>query len=321
MSVMSMGKKPKVLVRPLRAGNSRAGGRPGQVRAGAPGPAASGPEKRNVPGVSKVTQPGVVVPPRPGAGRRRPPARPRLWVVPDAAVPDAAEPEIPGPDPAGPAVAGPDVAGPARRRVRGCRWYPGRGWPPTSRFRPVAERPTAGCRPRAAALGAPGRGAPGRGAPGRGSPGRRRSSRTRVVRAASAPSRTPVRRARRTRLTRRGRRVVWASAVLLLVAVITPVLLAMASGAQAASGGLPPSAVRAGLRQVVVKPGQSLWSIALNAEPHGRPAGGHPADHPVQRAGQPGRRARREPLGPPGLTRDPAPVRGASVSPVTSSAG
>ena len=59
--------------------------------------------------------------------------------------------------------------------------------------------------------------------------------------------------------------------VLLLVAVITPLLLALASGAQASSHGLPPSAVRAGMRQVVVKPGQSLWSVAQNAEPKADP--------------------------------------------------
>jgi hypothetical protein len=45
--------------------------------------------------------------------------------------------------------------------------------------------------------------------------------------------------------------VVWAFAVLLFVAVITPVVLALASGAQAANHGLPPSAVRASMRQVV----------------------------------------------------------------------
>jgi Tfp pilus assembly protein FimV len=61
------------------------------------------------------------------------------------------------------------------------------------------------------------------------------------------------------------------SAVLLVVAVITPVLLAVASGAQAANHGVPPSAVRAGMRQVVVTPGQSLWSIALRAEPKADP--------------------------------------------------
>jgi hypothetical protein len=65
--------------------------------------------------------------------------------------------------------------------------------------------------------------------------------------------------------------VVWAAAVLLFVAVITPVVLVLASGAQAANHGLPPSAVRASMRQVVVEPGQSLWSIALNAEPQADP--------------------------------------------------
>lgn len=107
-----------------------------------------------------------------------------------------------------------------------------------------------------------------------GQPGPRRNvaaPRTRVIRPASAPSRTPAGRGRRTRLTRRGRRVLWAAAVLLLVAVITPLWLALASGAQASSHGLPPSAVRAGMRQVVVKPGQSLWSVALNAEPQADP--------------------------------------------------
>ena len=81
----------------------------------------------------------------------------------------------------------------------------------------------------------------------------------------------PAGRVRRTRLTRRGRRLVWACAVLILVAVLTPVLLALASGAQAANHGAPPSAVRAAMRHVVVKPGQSLWSIALNAEPAADP--------------------------------------------------
>ena len=96
-------------------------------------------------------------------------------------------------------------------------------------------------------------------------------SRTRVVRPASVPSRVPVQSVRRTRLTRRGRRVVWTFAVLLLIAVLTPILLALASGAQAANHGLPPSAVQASMRHVVVKPGQSLWSIALNAEPQADP--------------------------------------------------
>jgi hypothetical protein len=236
MSVMSVGKKPKALVRPLGAGNSRAGAHRGEVRSGEPGAVAHRSEKRNVPGVSVAAQPGITGPARPRAARQYPPARPRLWVVPDAAVPDAAGPELTGPDLARPGVAAPGVAGPGvavpRPRVAPDGLIPAR---------PRSTRPT-------------------------GTP-----SRTRVVRPASVPSGGPVQRGRRTRLTRRGRQVVWASAVLLFAAVIIPVLLALTSGAQAANHGLPPSAVRASMRQVVVKPGQSLWSIALSAEPQADP--------------------------------------------------
>lgn len=221
MSVMSVGKKPKALVRSLGAGNSRAGVYRGELRAGKPAPAASRSEERNVPGVSVAAQPGIAGPARPRAAARKPPARPRLWVVPDAAdpnvaVPNAAVPRVVVPRPR---VAA-DEQVPARLRSTGPAVAP---------------------------------------------------SRTRVVRPASVPSRVPVQRVRRTRLTRRGRRVVWAFAVLLLVAVLTPVLLALASGAQAANHGLPPSAVQASMRHVVVKPGQSLWSIAVNAEPQADP--------------------------------------------------
>jgi hypothetical protein len=228
MSVMSVGKKPKALVRPLGAGNSRTDR--GQSRAGDLGVTATRSDKRDVRGVSAAGQPGVTGPARPRAAARKPLARPRLWVVPDAAGPNAV------PDATVPIVAAPKVAGPRvvvpRPRVAADEQVPAR---------PRSSRPA----------GAP--------------------SRTRVVRPAAVPSRVPVQRVRRTRLTRRGRRVVWAFAVLLLVAVLTPVLLALASGAQAANHGLPPSAVRASMRHVVVKPGQSLWSIALNAEPQADP--------------------------------------------------
>jgi hypothetical protein len=225
MSVMSVGKKPKALVRSLGAGNSRAGR--GKSRTGDLGVAASRSDKRSGPGVPVEAQPGVVGQVRPRAAARKPPARPRLWVVPDAADPDAAVPKG-----AVPYVAGSKVVVP-RPRVPADDQVPAR---------PRSTRPA----------GAP--------------------SRTRVVRPASVPvRRVPVQRVRRTRLTRRGRRVVWAFAVLLLVAVLTPVLLALASGAQAANHGLPASAVRASMRHVVVKPGQSLWSIALNAEPQADP--------------------------------------------------
>ncbi len=234
MSVMSVGKKPKALVRPLGAGNSRADR--GESRAGDLGVTASRSGKRSGPGVSVAAQPGAAGPSWPRASARKPSARPRLWVVPDAADPTVAVPNVAAPSVAGPNVARPNVAGPKvvvpRPRVAADEQAPAR---------PRSTRPA----------GAP--------------------SRTRVVRSAAAPSRVPVRRVRRTRLTRRGRRVVWAFAVLLLVAVLTPVLLALASGAQAANHGLPPSAVRASMRHVVVKPGQSLWSIALNAEPQADP--------------------------------------------------
>ena len=230
MSVMSVGKKPKALVRSLGAGNSRAGAHgASRVRVSLarrhPGQASEAfPVRR-----WQRSRESRRSRPRPRA--RKPPARPRLWVVPDVADPDVARPDAAEPNAAAPNVAGPKVVVP-RPRVAADEQIPAR-LPST--------RPA----------GAP--------------------SRTRVVRPASVPSRVPVQRVRRTRLTRRGRRVLWAFAVLLLVAVITPLLLALASGAQASSHGLPPSAVRAGMRQVVVKPGQSLWSVALNAEPQADP--------------------------------------------------
>jgi hypothetical protein len=233
VSVMSVGKKPKALVRPLGAGNSRAGVQRSELRAGEPGGAAPRPEKRSVPGVSLAAQPGIAGLARPRAAARKPSARPRprLWVVPDAADPSVAVPGVAVPNPAASNVAGPRVMVP---RPRGAA------------DEQVAARPRS-ARPAVV------------------------PSRARVVRPVSVPSRVPVQRVRRTRLTRRGRRVVWASAVLLFVAVFTPVLLVLTSGAQAADHGLPPSAVRASMRHVVVKPGQSLWSIALNAEPKADP--------------------------------------------------
>jgi hypothetical protein len=262
MSVMSAGKKPRALVRPLRAGDSRTGVRPGQFRAGEPGTAASRSEKPNVPGVSMPAQPDIAVPAQPRAARKAP-ARPRLWVVPDAPGPVTPEPRTSGaviaePGPFGAVTSGP--AGPEVPADAAARR------PLEARSVPVVPRP---------------RVAPDEQIPGRPEQAWRTGqavapSRTRVIRPASAPSRmparrVPARRVRRTRLTRRGRRLVWAFAVLLLVAVITPVLLAAASGVQAANHGVPPSTVRAAMRQVVVKPGQSLWSIALNAEPKADP--------------------------------------------------
>jgi LysM domain len=65
------------------------------------------------------------------------------------------------------------------------------------------------------------------------------------------------------RLTRRGRIVV-AVAAALLVAIIS---LLAAGVAQATSHGPSPRAARQNLVQVVVRPGQTLWSVAESADP------------------------------------------------------
>jgi len=89
-------------------------------------------------------------------------------------------------------------------------------------------------------------------------PGRARDARL-------APPRSTV------RLTRRGRIVV---AILLTAACLLLAALAwmaVAARAQAADGGLPPGAVYRNLTSVVVHPGQTLWSIASQAEPAADP--------------------------------------------------
>jgi hypothetical protein len=65
------------------------------------------------------------------------------------------------------------------------------------------------------------------------------------------------------RLTRRGRVVVAALAVLL----VTVISLLAASAAQATNHAPSPGAARQNLVQVVVGPGQSLWSVAESADP------------------------------------------------------
>ena len=65
------------------------------------------------------------------------------------------------------------------------------------------------------------------------------------------------------RLTRRGRVVAAAVAALL----VTVVSLLAAGAAQATNHALPPGAARQNLVQVVVRPGQSLWSVAESTDP------------------------------------------------------
>jgi len=65
------------------------------------------------------------------------------------------------------------------------------------------------------------------------------------------------------RLTRRGRVVVTLAAALL----VTMVSLLLAGVAQATNDGPSPRAARENLVQVIVRPGQSLWSVAESADP------------------------------------------------------
>jgi hypothetical protein len=75
----------------------------------------------------------------------------------------------------------------------------------------------------------------------------------------------------RVRLTRRGRVVLAALAVVTVTAMATLFWLSVAGGAQAASHGLGRGAAYRGMTRVVVRPGQTLWSIASQAEPTADP--------------------------------------------------
>jgi hypothetical protein len=58
--------------------------------------------------------------------------------------------------------------------------------------------------------------------------------------------------------------VVAAAVVALLVTVLS---LLAAGAAQATNHSVPPRAARPNLAQVIVRPGQSLWSVAESADP------------------------------------------------------
>ncbi len=73
------------------------------------------------------------------------------------------------------------------------------------------------------------------------------------------------------RLTRRGRRVVAGLVIALTAVAVALIWLAAAGGAAASDHGAPARAVYQGLTQVVVRPGQTLWSIAAAAEPSADP--------------------------------------------------
>jgi hypothetical protein len=73
------------------------------------------------------------------------------------------------------------------------------------------------------------------------------------------------------RLTRRGRLVVAGLTILATMAVAMVLWLSLAGGAQASSHGQPARAGYRGMTQVVVRPGQTLWSIASSAQPSADP--------------------------------------------------
>lgn len=84
------------------------------------------------------------------------------------------------------------------------------------------------------------------------------------IRPAIGPAARPV------RLTRRGRRVVGGLAVAAAALAAFLLSLALSGGALASSHGSAGSPLQ-GMRQVVVQPGQNLWSLAAQAEPGADP--------------------------------------------------
>jgi hypothetical protein len=72
------------------------------------------------------------------------------------------------------------------------------------------------------------------------------------------------------RLTRRGRAVVATLVVAVIAGLALAIALATAGGARAASPRQPGGAHQ-GMHEIVVRPGQTLWSIASAAEPTADP--------------------------------------------------
>jgi len=128
-------------------------------------------------------------------------------------------------------------------------------------------------RPRSARPGSaqPGVAGPGVARPQGAGVARGQAARPGVARAGVAPPETarPVR--TRVRLTRRGRIVVAALITAGVVLVAALAWLAGTTRAEAAGSGSPASAVYHSLRSVVVQPGESLWTIATQADPAGDP--------------------------------------------------
>ena len=95
-----------------------------------------------------------------------------------------------------------------------------------------------------------------------------RATYTRAAHIRATRTRTVSQRPGAVRLTRRGRLVVAGFAMLVVIAAATLLWLTVAGGVQASSrGGPAPRSPYQGMTQVVVRPGQTLWSIAAAAQP------------------------------------------------------
>jgi nucleoid-associated protein YgaU len=71
------------------------------------------------------------------------------------------------------------------------------------------------------------------------------------------------------RLTRRGRRLVAGLVIGVIIVAVTVLWMSVAGSVQASSHGSAAGSPYRGMTQVVVRPGQTLWSIAAAAEPSG----------------------------------------------------
>jgi len=178
---------------------------------------------------------------RPGRGAVR-----HLRVVPDTGLPDGAQTAPENGRPQGAPVTVPGPRRPADVRQSGDVHRPGDTGQPDA-FR----RPGDGPRPEEVRRAGSGQ-------------GQRHS--------AGAPDTRPAPRRNTVRLTRRGRLVVTLMLTAVSLSLMVLAWLAIAArAAQAADGGQSPGAVYQNLTSVVVHPGQTLWSIASQAEPTADP--------------------------------------------------
>jgi hypothetical protein len=166
-------------------------------------------------------------------------------------------PRVPSEVPARPAQPIPGQPIPAQRPAD-CR-----------RSRP-AGRAGAGFAPAGAATGRAGATAPGPvAAPGH--PGQQWTRTQTRVTVTRARARGPQAQAAPLRLTRRGRIVLGSLAVMVILAVLAAVTLSLAGGVQASDHGSRSGSPYQGMHQIVVQPGQTLWSVASAAEPQADP--------------------------------------------------